>query len=589
MHFADHFYRLRPCFTHFVIRTFHTHSVRKLVSRCFFLLTAFSLLVFFLCSAAFFRQMALHISLNMKNSLELYNDEISRDLDDAITFLTDNCFRNADISSLNTSHDRNEIYLHTVKIQKTLSTTTFPNIGGLFIYSQSQDIFIPQVNETWDLNQNNTKASYLIKDILRERNQNDSLKNLPLNQWFLMREGEDYFLFHIINKRNTYAGAWTSLNLTASTYQYFKDMQASILYVDQNGSVLGNPLFEGSRLDPEKSVHFFRNYLAVSNPLDYCDYYIMAMIPASYLLHLMAPLLTAFLIIMTWILLFCLAVSFLMKHFINAPSAILQPVIQSMRSGEFHSQIESSSPFEETQNVIDTFNEMISEIQNLRINIYEQKIARTELELQYLKMQIAPHFLINCLNTIFTLSQDKANQDITHLLIQTLSDHLRYTLSTRTEVALSEEIHYVKNYLTLTKLRFPGSLSYDIRIESSLDNAQVFPLILLMLTENSIKENLVMGETFFIRIHGYSYQKGNATRVHLVHIDSGAGFDREQLLLFNHIEERPLSLDKGSGIGIYNTVRRLKLTMGETPEILFSNEPDAGARIDIDFPYRRLS
>ena len=99
--------------------------------------------------------------------------------------------------------------------------------------------------------------------------------------------------------------------------------------------------------------------------------------------------------------------------------------------------------------------------------------------------------------------------------------------------AKEEEIEQTKNYLLLTSLRFPGSLTYSVSPAPELLQAKVFPLMLLMLTENSIKANLVMGEAFHIDISGQMYEEAGLMRVHLTHIDSGTGFSEENLLLYN--------------------------------------------------------
>ena len=174
-----------------------------------------------------------------------------------------------------------------------------------------------------------------------------------------------------------------------------------------------------------------------------------------------------------------------------------------------------------------------------------------------------PHFLINCLNIIFVLSQDPKNTKTTRKFIETLSEHLRYTLVTRNSASLKEELYYTKNYLQLTQLRFPNTLTYQIQVESSMIDAQVFPMLLLMLTENSIKANVVMGEPFHIYIQGHWYEKDG----------------------HNHITDYTEVQKNGYGIGIYNTVMRLRLMFGDMASIFFSNEPGLGARIDIDIPF----
>ena len=473
---------------------------------------------------------------------------------------------------------------------------SFSNIGGLFVYSQLQDIFIPQVNDSWDSNQNNQNCSQLIKKLLQKSNSEGNLEQLNLNKWFLLTDENDFFLVRIIKNRNTYAGAWANLNKISSAFKHFEAMNAIMLYVDQDGNCVGNSDFGNIRLAPQDSLEnpsyfrpdFFHKYLTVSNKLDYCDYYIMALIPTGYMSKELTPLYGLMISILLWLFLFSVTIISVMNHFFDAPSQILKPVIASLRKGRFDSKIETDIQFQEIHNIIGTFNEMISEIQELRIHIYEEQLEKKELELQYLKTQIAPHFLINCLNTIFVMSQDKANLDTTHRIVQALSEHLRYTLATRSTVSLSEEIHYVKNYLLLTQLRFPNTLSYDICVEDAAKEAQVFPLLLLMLTENSIKTNLIMGESFCVQIKGYCYEKEGISRVHLIHIDSGIGFNKENLHIYNHIIEYPETRKNGSNIGIYNIVMRLNLMLGASAVIYFSNEPGQGARIDIDFPFTQF-
>ena len=578
---------------------FHPKSIKKLFIQSFSLLAVLFIFLFLISSSYFSVIMRNQVYDSMKETMALYNEHISQDFAEALTYLTENCTQNADISSLNIAQSPNEIYLHTMRIKKTLSVGnySFSNIGGLFVYSQLQDIFIPQINDSWDSSQNNPKCSQLVKNLLLESNRNGELEQLNLNKWFLLSDGDDYFLVRILKNRNTYAGAWANLHKISSAFKHFEAMDAIMLYVDQDGNCVGNPAFKDIRLDPQGSLEnpsyyragFFHKYLTVSNKLDYCDYYIMALIPTGSILKELTPLYGLMVFILLWLFLFSVTIISVMNHFFNAPTQILTPVISSLRKGQFDSKIETDNQFQEIRNITGTFNDMITEIQKLRIHVYEEQLEKKELELQYLKTQIAPHFLINCLNTIFVLSQDKANLDTTHRIVQALSEHLRYTLATRTIVPLSEEIYYVKNYLILTQLRFPNTLAYDICVENTAREAQVFPLLLLMLTENSIKTNLIMGESFCVRIKGYRYEKEEVSRIHLTHIDSGIGFDNDSLQIYNHIIEHPEARKNGRNIGIYNTVMRLHLMLGDSAAIFFSNEPGQGARIDIDFPFTKFS
>jgi hypothetical protein len=108
-----------------------------------------------------------------------------------------------------------------------------------------------------------------------------------------------------------------------------------------------------------------------------------------------------------------------------------------------------------------------------------------------------------------------------------------------------------------------------------------------MLTENSIKTNIVMGEMLTIEIRAELINENPQLQIHITHIDSGTGFDEKSLRTYNHILDHPEVRKNGYSIGIYNIASRLRLTLGENSTIVFSNELGKGARIDIIFPYVR--
>ena len=48
---------------------------------------------------------------------------------------------------------------------------------------------------------------------------------------------------------------------------------------------------------------------------------------------------------------------------------------------------------------------MVSEIQQLKIQAYEEKLHKEKAELRFLQLQLTPHFFINNLNVIYSLAQ----------------------------------------------------------------------------------------------------------------------------------------------------------------------------------------
>ena len=578
-----------------LVKHFPPSSIAQIYKHCMRFLLAVFVIIYGFSSYYYFTLIQKSIYQTTKNTFELYNVQTARQLNNVIIFLSEFCTSNTDVTSLSLATESNDIYSLIVQIQHFLSISNITSdIGGMFLYYDSKDIYIPQINGIRSQSYaSNSSCSEFIYSLMKECDLADSYKKLNFEKWEIYQVGSDYYLIRFLKKQNIYSGAWINLNNFSSAFDSFDEMEASIFFVNQNGTPVGNINFQNIMFSPEKSLDSSSNfikslskgYFTVSSKLSFCDYYIMALIPTKYLTRQLSPVLRMMLFLIIWLVLLTTVLYYLMKNFFNAPQNILKPAIISLQNGEFDTKISIDYPFLEIQNIIDTFNNMIEEIQNLKINVYEEQLAKKEFELCHLKNQIAPHFLINCLNTIFMLSQDRANLEITQQIIQTLSNHLRYVIANQSYVTLANEVEHTRNYLLLTQLRFPATLSYTLNIEESIMNAKVFPMILLTPTENSIKENLIMGESFQITITGYQYERNETPRIHLIHIDSGSGFPDEILSVYNQINEQSNLGQKGYQVGIYNMVRKLKLTMGETAEITFSNEPKLGARIDIDFPY----
>lgn len=570
-------------------------SIRIIYKHCLIFLVASFIIIYLGSSYYYFDVMQNQMYQTIKGSMDLYNEQTARDLDKTMTFLSEICTKNAEISYLNITDNEWETYEYTIKVKRFLSLSNLTSqTGGMFLYFDSKNLYIPQIN-------GNARQPYqpayicsdYLAEMMKECHENGSFDSLDYSQWNIHHVGKNYFLIHLIRKNNIYAGAWINIDTLLSHFSSSKDMNASYLFVSNNGISLNSNEFHDRNFNLQKSLFkptYLRGdskqkYLVVTSQPSYCDNYITALIPHKYLVKQLSPVIHIFILLTACLILSAFGLYLVMIKFFNAPLHILEPAIQSLKEGNFDTTISTDYPFEETQNIIDTINKMISEIQNLKIRIYEDRLSKKELQLQYLKTQIAPHFLINCLNTIFVLSQDHTQVNASEKLIQTLSDHLRYTLSNRTSVPLYEEIRYVNNYIEMTKLRFPNSLISSININPQIEDANVFPLLVLMLTENSIKTNIVMGEVLAIEIRAELINDDQQPKIHITHIDSGTGFDEKSLRIYNQILDHPEIRKNGYSIGIYNIASRLRLTLGANSTILFSNELGKGARIDIIFPY----
>jgi sensor histidine kinase YesM len=117
------------------------------------------------------------------------------------------------------------------------------------------------------------------------------------------------------------------------------------------------------------------------------------------------------------------------------------------------------------------------------------KEEHLQLELNYLKAQINPHFLFNSLNCIYSLAVSQSERTPESIL--QLSEMLRYVIDDcqNDQVQLGKELHYIHNYIDFQKIRMERCP--NITIEHDVANPKVLipPMILQPLVENCFKHS----------------------------------------------------------------------------------------------------
>lgn len=183
--------------------------------------------------------------------------------------------------------------------------------------------------------------------------------------------------------------------------------------------------------------------------------------------------------------------------------------------------------------------------EELKNTLLENELQLKIQELQYLKMQIHPHFLFNTLNTIYGLALTK--KDSAPGMILKLADLLDYILyeTNKNKVPLHREIQHLKDYIELENLRFGNRLIAEISIADFSTDIEIPPMLFLPFLENSFK-------------HGKSAEGILNIKWKLEIIE-----DQLLFLLKNSVPARKEILDQNSGIGLENIQKRLKYIYGE--------------------------
>lgn len=129
----------------------------------------------------------------------------------------------------------------------------------------------------------------------------------------------------------------------------------------------------------------------------------------------------------------------------------------------------------------------------IRVKEAELKQQISEMEMKALRSQMNPHFIFNCMNSIYKFMQENDNQKAGDYLVR-FSKLIRAILenSKFKEVPLTDELEALELYIQMEQLRLKHIFDYKISIAKNVitDNTQIPPLILQPFIENAIWHGL---------------------------------------------------------------------------------------------------
>lgn len=115
----------------------------------------------------------------------------------------------------------------------------------------------------------------------------------------------------------------------------------------------------------------------------------------------------------------------------------------------------------------------------------QKRLAETKMEA--LQSQMNPHFIFNAMNSIQNYIIDN-NTDDALMYMGEFSKIIRKTLNNSSvpRISLSEEIEYLKSYITLENMRFKNQVDFEVIVDEELDlfEAEVPPMLIQPFVEN---------------------------------------------------------------------------------------------------------
>lgn len=401
-----------------------------------------------------------------------------------------------------------------------------------------------------------------------------------IRKWLVENINGENYLIYISENNGNYAGCWCSIDYLLSTVTKEHMDSRNFFVTDGDGVSRTNSYKAGAVFDLSASLWIDEEnhveYRQIQKKSTLLDIYFVEHIEKSVqeqsiiqvrnVMIMMCGLLALVLVIFTLSL----------EYALYRPIRRLVLKMQMISEGKFDSKITGRTYLKEIRILNSTFNTMVDEIRNLKIAIYEDEIREQKVRLQYLQMQIRPHFLVNALNSVYSMVEMK-NEEGAKDMCRHLMQYFRFLYNKKSELVLiTDELEHVKNYMKIQEMRRPNRITFDYHVDEDCQVCLVPPLLLQTFVENSIKYGFNMEEQ---HNHVFIDVTGNIRKTQIIIRDNGPGFPERVLDMVRHQER--IERDGRECVGIQNVMARLKLFYGKNAALMLYNDGGAVVKIEI--------
>lgn len=456
--------------------------------------------------------------------------------------------------------------------------------GAFFVYHEQRDDYFETSTEKNLTYAYRERIKSFISGALKSRENG----GLPEREWVIRELDGTYHLFYVLKSGYLYLGARIpaeSLMLPADLNE--PGRKGGALYATGSGEIMtiaGNAGQDWSHL---VRSHFAeggaRGYLVLDKPSSLGDFRLLVFIPEEDILQNLPSLQRIY-----WLVLLAsfILIPFGLYYLRRTILVPLQRIVSTMKKVEnvdLSARIEPYPTSLEFHLVNETFNRMIDQIEDLKINVYEEKLSKQREELHRLQLQINPHFFMNALNMLHSLA--KARQtDVVMELAMCLIQHFRFIIRNGRSpiVQLKDELVHCRNYLRIQELRYPGRMTWSLDVPAYLQDARIPPMSVQTFIENSIKHGMTLDDPIHITVRADLAEFRSEPCIRIDIEDNGPGFPEDVLRTLQ--EGGSLATEDGEHLGIWNVQRRMSLLYPGQCAIRFANRVPSGARVEMIFP-----
>lgn len=509
-------------------------------------------------------------------------ETLQNELDKPERYIANFLMQSSELQTLNSAVDEVDRYV--------AKTTVYDNFGGylaqndsvllLALYCEDTDVYLERDN---GLRYLSVPGRNTLRKTLHEEFPKSCKEDKSDSRWRTIQAGERVLLYRVMHLQKSYVlccidlSAWADTNATSveagSTIliRCNDTLQGSdaALYAESLADLTPDSsrlIHNGSMLAVSKLFYNAELIFLASNDIALRSGVILSQIMA---LFSIGCVLVAGGLLFAW------------RKTILLPLRSLKKTMELIREGKLEEKAVDANAGAELQEINDTFNQMMSNIQQLKIEGYEKELRNREIQLEYYHLQIRPHFYLNCLKNIYALAAKGDTERLSRSILLT-SDYLRHTLQQNfMTISLSAEVLQCQNYVELIGISAVRPPELTCRIEENVRDCPVPAVSLLTLVENSIKHASVGKQTLHMEIIAQKFAMEDGRCLYIRIHDNGPGFAEESLSALN---ETDWNSDASTHIGIRNVVQRFRLMYGGEGHIAFYNED--GAVIELYIPIK---
>lgn len=515
------------------------------------------------------------------DAISLYQKSMDENLKNIESLMVDIMANDSDFKQYVHAKSNTDRYMYSLnlidKMKRFLANNS--NIAAFSLYSTDSKMYRDIYSGVYKY-----KFKQAYTNFVKSLGETD--ESLTTKAWFIKEIDKRNMLVRVLKIRNTYVTCMYDLELSHKPEFMNSQNDALLFYTDKSPNVLTSRDFvaENEIEVKETPKEYYisgkkSEFIVVQNYLDYAGLNFVYASPYKGLFMGFDG--TQLFLFFASILICCLmflSFSFLQSMYFK-PLEKLILTMKTIESGDVDLQMPTDHSIKEFNLFAGTFNNMMKQIKSLKISAYEYELQTQQAKLQYLQIQIRPHFFLNCLKNLYGLAQEKKYEYIQQTILA-LSSHLRYIFKDNFMlVDIKTELESVTNYISLQQMSASYLINCDIVLEKELESFQIPPLSILTFVENSVKHRGNERKNMLLNVKISKIEDFISIKI----FDNGVGFSPEVLSKINSTGEFEY---RENNIGIENIKHRCALIYNNKCTFLFSNIT-GGACVEIFIPLKK--